>query len=229
MKKVKTLLKKCKQDGTDPLIAILELRATPLSIGYSPTEILMGRKIRTFIPMSEKNLTPKTTDFKRIRSLLEKQKCIQKKNYDKHSRPLKPFNIGENVRIQQGISWNPAVIQEKLDNRSYSVETPDGGQYIRNRQHLMKDYTCQDNDPPLNTDNDQFTQAICSNQDTADSQGKLSHQLTSQHASVKSDNLTFNHSKSPASTNTLKLPNIYPEAYVTRSGRQVKPKIIQSV
>ena len=93
----------------------------------------------------------------------------------------------------------------------------------------MKDYTCQDNDPPLNTDNDQFTQAICSNQDIADSQGKLSHQLTSQHASVKSDNLTFNHSKSPASTNTLKLPNIYPEAYVTRSGRQVQPKIIQSV
>jgi hypothetical protein len=62
VKKVKTLLKKCKQDGTDPLIAILELRATPLSIGYSPTEILMGRKIRTFIPTL--NETYKYSDFK---------------------------------------------------------------------------------------------------------------------------------------------------------------------
>ena len=99
VKKIKTLLKKCKQDGTDPLIALLELRATPLSIGYAPTEILMGRKIRTFIPMSTKSLTPKTIDYKKIRSLLEEKRCSQKKNYDKHSRSLKPFNVGEKVRI----------------------------------------------------------------------------------------------------------------------------------
>ena len=53
-----------------------ELRATPLRIGYSPTEIMMGRKIRTFLPMSTNNSIPKTIDYKKMRSLLEKQKGL---------------------------------------------------------------------------------------------------------------------------------------------------------
>jgi hypothetical protein len=78
---------------------------------------------------------------------------------------------------------------------------------------------CHDNDPPLNTDNGQITKATCIYQDIADSHDKLSHRLNSQDASIKSDNLTFNHSKLPVSTI---LSNIYPEPYVTLSGRKVK-------
>jgi hypothetical protein len=46
----------------------------------------------------------------------------------------------------------------------------------------------------LNNNNDQITQATCINQGFAKFKDKLSHQFTQQHASIKSDNLTFNHS-----------------------------------
>ena len=92
----------------------------------------------------------------------------------------------------------------------------------------MKDYTCQDNSPPLfpplNSVNDLMSHSTCINQQHANSPDKLSHQF----AGVKSDNLAFNRTKPPLSTNTIKLPSVNPTPYVTRSGRQVKPKIVKS-
>ena len=52
---VKRLLKKEK----DKEMALLAYRSTPLSCGYSPAELLMGRKIRTTVPIFHTLLTPK--------------------------------------------------------------------------------------------------------------------------------------------------------------------------
>ena len=43
---IKDLLNK----SDDPYLAILTYRSTPLENGYSPAELLMGRKLRTTIP-----------------------------------------------------------------------------------------------------------------------------------------------------------------------------------
>ena len=51
----KRLLKKEK----DKEMALLAYRSTPLSCGYSPAELLMGRKIRTTVPIFHTLLTPK--------------------------------------------------------------------------------------------------------------------------------------------------------------------------
>ncbi|KAK3736231.1 hypothetical protein QZH41_007338 [Actinostola sp. cb2023] len=44
---------------------------------------------------------------------------------------MKPFRSGERI-------WRKAIVMEKLDDRSYYVESQDGGTHRRNRQHLNK-------------------------------------------------------------------------------------------
>ena len=53
--KVKSLLNK----NEDPHLAMLCYRATPLENGFSPAELLMGRKLRTTIPVLPNMLDPK--------------------------------------------------------------------------------------------------------------------------------------------------------------------------
>ena len=51
---VKNLLKK----SNDPYMALLAYRATPLEVGYSPSELLMCRKLRTTVPTVRKQREP---------------------------------------------------------------------------------------------------------------------------------------------------------------------------
>ena len=51
---VKSLLTK----SDDPYVALMSYRSTPLENGYSPSELLMGRKLRTTIPMITEQLLP---------------------------------------------------------------------------------------------------------------------------------------------------------------------------
>ena len=55
VKTVKDLLDK----NEDPYLALLAYRSTPLENGYSPVELLMGRKLRTTIPIVTKQLLPR--------------------------------------------------------------------------------------------------------------------------------------------------------------------------
>ena len=63
VKTVKTLLKK----ETDPYLALLSYRATPLQIGFSPLELLMGRKLRTAVPVAGRSLTRNLSEREMIK------------------------------------------------------------------------------------------------------------------------------------------------------------------
>ena len=52
VKTVKSLLRK----STDPYLSLMAYRSTPLENGYSPSELLFGRKIRTTVPVLLSNL-----------------------------------------------------------------------------------------------------------------------------------------------------------------------------
>ena len=58
VKTVKSMFEK----NEDPYMALLILRSTPLDNGFSPPELLMSRKIRTTLPVTESQLLPSVPD-----------------------------------------------------------------------------------------------------------------------------------------------------------------------
>ena len=76
---IKQLLKKEK----DPYLAILSYRSTPLQNGYSPSELLMNRKLRTVIPITRKQRTPKVPEVTTLREREEQLKEKQKRNFER--------------------------------------------------------------------------------------------------------------------------------------------------
>ena len=75
---VKCLLKK---EG-DPYLALLSYRATPLQSGFSPSELLMPRKLRTNVPVTREVLKPQVPDLSSVRERDERHKTRQQSNYN---------------------------------------------------------------------------------------------------------------------------------------------------
>ena len=71
VKTVKGLLSK----NSDPYLAILRYRATsPIENGFSPAELLMGRKIRITLPVHPKMLNPELPNKLQLQA---KEKAIK--------------------------------------------------------------------------------------------------------------------------------------------------------
>jgi hypothetical protein len=51
----------------DPTLALLEYRTTPGPSGYSPSELLMGRRLRARLPVLKKDLRPMYVDHETFR------------------------------------------------------------------------------------------------------------------------------------------------------------------
>ena len=81
----------------DPYLALLSYRATPLKIGFSPAELLMGRNLRTTLPTTEHQLKPYTPNQRTVRAREASLKSTQKKYYDqKHkAREQPPLSAGD--------------------------------------------------------------------------------------------------------------------------------------
>ena len=61
---LKNILKKAHEENTDPYLALLEYRNTPVSgMKYSPAQMLMSRRLRTKIPVATSLLTPNILKF----------------------------------------------------------------------------------------------------------------------------------------------------------------------
>ena len=129
---VKSLMKK---DG-DPYLALLSYRSTPLKCGFSPSELLMSRKLRTNIPMTRDSLKPAVPDSALLREREEQYRTRVQSNYDQHHgvRELTPLNSGQTVWIPD--RGEEAQVMQETGTRSYEVQTSDGT-YRRNRQALV--------------------------------------------------------------------------------------------
>ena len=136
---VKQVLTKAKESRSDPYLALLCLRTTPIDHNLpSPAEILFGRKIRANLPFVSPKISNKTN---RIRKALQDRQKTQKAYHDRNAHDLPRINSGENILMQKdnGGPWIPArTLRHAEQPRSYIVETQDGGVYRRNRRHLRK-------------------------------------------------------------------------------------------
>lgn len=135
---IKNMLKKSECSNSDPYIALLEYRNTPLEgIGLSPAQLLMGRRLKSKLPASTSLLTTGTSS--EVCKKLKDRQQTQKMYYDQQARLLPDLQTGERVRMQRGETWQPAVVEKEHElPRSYIVRTPEGGLYRRNRKHLKK-------------------------------------------------------------------------------------------
>ena len=96
---IKNLLKK---EG-DPYLALLAYHSTPLEIGYSPSQLLMNRALRTTVPTTREQRKPEVPSLNVVKERDALLKTRQKNNFDKHhgTRELPPLNTGQLVWLPE--------------------------------------------------------------------------------------------------------------------------------
>jgi hypothetical protein len=127
---MKDVLKKC----ASPTDGLAEYRATPVTgVGLSPSEMLMGRLIRTKIPVTASALCvpPNGDQFRSINR--DKSRVKMKTYYDSGAKEHSALKEGQSVRMKTKNGWQPAVVSKVLpEPRSYIVSS-NGRNYRRNR------------------------------------------------------------------------------------------------
>ncbi|KAK2558929.1 hypothetical protein P5673_018547 [Acropora cervicornis] len=131
---IKRILKK----KSDPYIGLLEYRNTPVTgMTYSPSQLLMSRATRTKIPVATELLQPKL--FTEVYQQLKARQQRQVHYYNQGTKPLTSLEPQEVVRLRQGKTWTPAIVDAKAETpRFYLVTTLTGQQYRRNRKDLLQ-------------------------------------------------------------------------------------------
>ena len=121
MQTIKNILKKEK----DKYQALLAYRSTPLQNGFSPAEFLMGRKLRTTVPVFYTQLEPMWPDLSKLNeketSYRQKQQAYY--NARHHAKSLPPLCTGQEVKIKSHVQ--PGIVVEKSQSpRQYVIATP---------------------------------------------------------------------------------------------------------
>jgi len=143
VKSTKRMMRNAKEAGSDPYMALLDIRNTPTyDTGTSPVQKLMLRRTRTLIPTTQELLRPKMVDGKKTRDGIRQGQKRQAKYYDRKAKDLPELEEGDTVRLKPFVKgereWRSGTVARRLDERSYEVTTHEGTSYRRNRAHLRK-------------------------------------------------------------------------------------------
>ena len=137
---VKQSMRKCAAAKHDPNLAILIYRATPLTTSIpSPAELLNGRKYRALLPTRSPIQSPHSQV---VREEMVKNKAKMCEQHNKTARDLSSLPQNQRVYVQvhpQSNQWTPATVTRTpvaSQPRSYSVETANGAQLVRNRRFI---------------------------------------------------------------------------------------------
>lgn len=207
---IKRLFTKASEDGTEWQLALLNFRNTPIAgETNSPAQLLMGRLLKTRLPMTDKALQPQLVSPSQLASKRQQKARCMKSYYDR-GRELPPLNIGDRVRVLDGKVWKGAHVNGKDENdRSYWVKLDNGGIYRRNRSHIMK--------IPNGPASQQSTHTYDHEDFFSDVNGRSEVSLSNERE-VRDDSPPQPHSQ--ATTSTVRAP--YAVKF-TRSGREVRP------
>ena len=142
---IKPIIKKCIASSGDLHLAMLNVRATPISSSLpSPAELMFGRKISTTLP-GYQHIAVNDDTREHFANLSNQQKSY----HDEKSRDLPPLMVNQTVRVYNTDRklWFIGKILSKEDERSYKIITEGGRILFRNRIHLhpmvLQEYTTQ--------------------------------------------------------------------------------------
>ena len=127
------------QKSTDPFMALLSYRSTPMPwCGLSPAELCMGSRIRSSVPQIKNVLAPTWTYIPEFSKKNSDFKGKQKRNYDWRHRVRDLPDIPDDTGVW--IQSETEALQGRISTpantpRSHVVETP-AGDLWRNRNHL---------------------------------------------------------------------------------------------
>lgn len=132
VKVAKNLLRK----NADIFEGLLSYRTTPLACGFSPSELLMNRKLKSNLPILP-SLLKETVDTRAVFEMEERNKGKTISYYNKRHRVknLSLLSVGDSVWVTDLRAYGK-IISILTEPRSYLVET-DFGKYRRNRWHLL--------------------------------------------------------------------------------------------
>ncbi|XP_040064706.1 uncharacterized protein K02A2.6-like [Ixodes scapularis] len=123
---IKHALQRAVEDGKDLFVVLMYARSTPMDGLKSPAELLMGRKIRTLVPMNPTQLQPHY-NCTEAQSRLHFRQERQHRHGDKRTKPLVALQKGQKVWFQHCGKWTPGYINYVgPQHRSYVVMTPEG-------------------------------------------------------------------------------------------------------
>ena len=150
---VKGLLRK----ASDPYLAMLAYRATPLAVGYTSSELMMGRKLRTTVPITRELRRSMVPDHSAVTGRDRRGKERQAKNFNSHhgARSLPTLRPEDTVYVKDQNSMG--TVLREVAPHSYQVDIPEGT-VRRNQRHMVQlehNETHQDVEVPGNLP-DQF-------------------------------------------------------------------------
>ncbi|KAK7106117.1 hypothetical protein V1264_017410 [Littorina saxatilis] len=130
---VKLLLKKNK----DPYLALLMYRSTPLQNGLSPSQLLMGRKLKTLVPVLPNTLKPQTPDHDSVKAKETASKEKQRQTFDRRhaAKDLPSLQPGDSVWVRD-MKRSGEVVAKATSPRSYIIRT-EKGTIRRNRSAMV--------------------------------------------------------------------------------------------
>ena len=138
VKTAKRLMKKARDTNSDPLMAFLDYRNTPLQgIGLSPVQLLMHKRTKTMLP-TKLSLLKSVHDSAKPYKFEDKQRK-QAFYYNRGAKDLPPLDEGDRVRLKPTSvgAWREGTVLKRLDERSYTIDKSNGI-IRRNRQQLRK-------------------------------------------------------------------------------------------
>ena len=100
-------------------------RTTPLRNGLSPSELLMGRKLKTKVPVLPSTLLPKLPNHALVKEKAKTKE--QRENFNKRhaAREASPLRNSDNVFIKD-MKTSGEVVTRHHNPRSYIVQTERG-------------------------------------------------------------------------------------------------------
>ena len=139
---VKNILKKCKMSKTDPYLALLELRNTPLSDNLpSAAQLLYNRQIKSILPVTNNILKPIPIRTQKIKNIFKDKQKQQKFYYDQHAKylPNHKFTPGQKIFVKTGNKNIPGkILSKNVRPRSYDIKLASSQKpIVRNRKFII--------------------------------------------------------------------------------------------